>query len=40
MGAQKPTALRRYIYQGDPLLAPPPQELATILGAIAASPML
>ena len=31
MGAQKPTALRRYIYQGDPLLAPPPQELATIL---------
>ena len=31
MGAQKPTALRRYIYQGDPLLAPPPQELAAIL---------
>lgn len=28
---QQPTALRRYIYQGDPLLAPPPPELAAIL---------
>jgi len=31
MGDQQPTALRRYIYQGDPLLAPPPPELAAIL---------
>jgi NADH-quinone oxidoreductase subunit E len=31
MVSQKPTVLRKYIYQGDPLLAPPPAELATIL---------
>ena len=31
MRAHKPTALRRYMYQGDPLLAPPPPELAAIL---------
>jgi NADH-quinone oxidoreductase subunit E len=31
MVAQKRTTLRRYIYQGDPLLAPPPPELAAIL---------
>ena len=31
MVSQKPTVLRKYVYQGDPLLAPPPPELATIL---------
>jgi hypothetical protein len=31
MVSQTPTVLRKYIYQGDPLLAPPPAELATIL---------
>ena len=31
MVSRQPTALRRYIYQEDPLLASPPQELAAIL---------
>jgi NADH-quinone oxidoreductase subunit E len=31
MVSQKPTVLRKYVYQGDPLLAPPPAELAAIL---------
>ncbi len=31
MASPQPTALRRHIYQGDPLLASPPPELAAIL---------
>jgi hypothetical protein len=31
MVSQQPTVFRRYIYQGDPLLALPPAELVAIL---------
>ena len=31
MVSQKPTVRRKYVYQGAPLLAPPPAELVAIL---------